>query len=134
MLHPQDYINKEPGDIRQLKQELQDIEQHFENMLRETLEDPMVVKNFNLLKDREKNLLQDFGDGKVNLSKENVIAIRNAVKELQGGLRKVEISKDTLKSAFNKPMSPDEAIEAFKEYINRETRGGDRETFRIILK
>jgi len=46
----------------------------------------------------------------------------------------VEISTDNLKSAFNKPMSPDEAIEAFKEYINRETRGGDRETFRIILK
>lgn len=132
--NPQDYINKDPAAIKELKQELKDIEQHFESMLRETLEDPMVIKNLGLLKDVDRNLLQDFRDGKIDLGKENVLSIRNAVNQLQRGLKKLEISIESLRSTFNKPLTPDEAIEAFKTYIDGETRGVERENFRIILK
>ncbi len=68
------------------------------------------------------------------MEKSNALSIRNAIMELHKGLEKVELSTDSLKTAFNKPLSPEEAIVAFKSYIDEVCRGKQRDKIRIILK
>jgi hypothetical protein len=41
---------------------------------------------------------------------------------------------DGLKTAFRKPLTPDEAIETFKVYIDHISKGKERDKIRIILK
>lgn len=132
--NPLEYIDKEPKSIDELKSQLKEISVHFQEMLRETLEDPMVNKNMSLLKDDERDLLQDFKQEKTDLKKSNVRSIKSAIAQLQKGLNKVELSPESLKATFNKPLKPDEAIEAFKEYIEEVSRGKVRDSIRIILK
>jgi hypothetical protein len=79
-------------------------------------------------------LLDGFESGKTSLSKENVTSIRNAVMSLQKGLEKIEIGLDGMKSVFNKPLTPDDAIVAFKEYVDGISKGRERDNIRIILK
>jgi hypothetical protein len=54
--------------------------------------------------------------------------------DLHKGLEKVEVSIDGMKATFNKPLTPDEAIEAFRVYIDQVTKGKERDKIRIILK
>jgi hypothetical protein len=54
--------------------------------------------------------------------------------KLHKGLEKVELSLEGMKATFNKPLTPDEAIEAFKDYMDQLTKGKERDTIRIILK
>ena len=88
----------------------------------------------NLLEDTTQKLLSDFKSGVIELAKDNALRIRNAIMDLHKGLEKVELSIENMKSNFNKPLTPDEAIEAFKAYIDQITKGKERDKIRIILK
>ena len=102
--------------------------------LKETLDDPMVVKKMNLLDKSLQTLLADFKADKVSLAKDNALRIRNAIMDLHKGLEKVEVSIEGMKATFNKPLTPDEAIEAFRAYIDQVAKGKERDKIRIILK
>ena len=106
----------------------------WENTLKETLDDPMVKKKMTLLDKAEITLLEGFKSAKTKLSKDNALSIRNAIMKLHKGLEKVELSLEGMKSTFNKPLTPDESIEAFKDYMDQLTKGKERDTIRIILK
>jgi hypothetical protein len=54
--------------------------------------------------------------------------------DLHKGLEKVEVSIDGMKDTFNKPLTPDEAIDAFRAYIDELSKGKERDKIRIILK
>jgi hypothetical protein len=54
--------------------------------------------------------------------------------KLHKGLEKVELTIDALKATFNKPLTPDDAIAAFKKYIDGVASGKERNKIRIILK
>ncbi len=79
-------------------------------------------------------MLNNFKEGKTELTKDNAINIRNAIMTLHKGLEKIELSIDDMKTAFNKPLTPDEPIAAFKKYIDEISRGKERDKIRIILK
>ena len=87
-----------------------------------------------LLKANQASLLESFQKGDVKLDKENTLGIKNAIMELHKGMSKVELTLDSLKETFNKPLTPDEAIEAFKNYVDTISQGKERDTIRIILK
>ena len=88
----------------------------------------------NLVDDATQQLLSDFKSGATELAKVNALRIRNAIMDLHKGLEKVELSIEHMKSSFNKPLTPDEAIEAFKNYIDLIAKGKERDKIRIILK
>lgn len=132
--NPVEYWNTQPANVKELKQELATIEAELEEKLRETLDDPMVKKNLTLLDSRKAALLKDFKEGNIRLEKSNVQTIKEAIGVLQKGLEKVELSTESLRTTFNKALTPDEAIEAFKTYIDQISRGKEREKIRIILK
>ena len=50
------------------------------------------------------------------------------------GINKIVISSDAIRQVLNRPMTPDDAIKAFKQYINSLTVGSKSENIRIILK
>lgn len=132
--NPIDFEGAEILSIKQIKSNLSDLVEHWIDALKETLDDPMVKKKIDLLDQSLQKLLADFKSGKIILAKDNALRIRNAIMDLHKGLEKVEVSIDGMKTAFNKPLTPDEAIEAFRVYIDRVTKGKERDKIRIILK
>ncbi|WP_410004880.1 DUF6079 family protein [Aequorivita nionensis] len=132
--NPLEYEGKESLSIKQLKNSLSALLEEWIHTLKETLEDPVVKKNMGLLNDKQQKLLIGFKANEITLSKENAVVMRNAIMDLHQGLEKVELSLEGMKSTFNKPLTPDEAIDAFREYINNVSKGKEREKIRIILK
>nr|WP_314545276.1 DUF6079 family protein [uncultured Empedobacter sp.] len=132
--NPHEYINVKETSVKRLKQELSNILEQWNQSLLEILEDPMVKKKISLLDETEQNILNQFKSGAVQLSKSNALSIRNAITNLHKGLEKVEIGYDELKSSFTKPLTPDEAIEKFKAYVDGLAKGKERDKIRIIMK
>jgi hypothetical protein len=132
--NPVDFLNVEPLSVKQLKVDLEYLLAQWTDALKDTLNDPIVKKNMGLLDDNTQKLLSDFKSGAVELSRSNALLIRNAILDLQKGLEKVELSAESLKNTFNKPLTPDEAIETFRAFIDQEARGKERDKIRIIMK
>lgn len=132
--NPIDFDGSKIDSIQSLKEELIELLNSWEQVLKDTLEDPMVKKNISLLDPNQTKLLNDFENDITPLQNDNALAIRNAIISLYKGLEKIELSIDGLKSSFNKPLTPDEAIEAFKTYVDQVSKGKERDKIRIILK
>lgn len=132
--NPLDFVGFVPVRIPALKEEINELLDQWTQTLRDTLDDPMVSKKMSLVDESNQKLLADFKSESIELAKDNVLRIRDALMELHKGLEKVELSMDSMKSAFSKPLTPDEAIEAFKAYVDTLTQGKERDKIRIILK
>lgn len=132
--NPVDFQDSQITTIKQAKLDLQQLLENWKQTLKDTLEDPMVKKNMSLLGSEQGALLIDFKSGKSILSKDNALSIRNAIMSLYQGLEKIELSLEGMKSTFNKPLTPDEAINTFKEHIDLLAKGKERDKIRIILK
>ena len=132
--NPLDYAGKAVFSIKELKLKTQEIRANWEDTLKETLEDPMVKKKLELLSKEESDLLMGFKSGGISLDRSNVRKICDAIMNLHEGLQKVELTLDALKSTFNKPLTPEQALEAFKAYLDQVSVGKDRNKIRIILK
>jgi len=112
---------------------LEDILSAWTKALLDSLEDPMVKKNIGLLDNTESQLLEAFkNSGEVNL--QNALNVSSTIMKLYKGLEKIELQADQLKTTFNRPMTPDEAIEAFRTYVDQISRGKERDKVRIIFK
>ncbi|WP_353102782.1 DUF6079 family protein [Myroides odoratus] len=132
--NPHDYVHLQETSVKELKQELMDILEQWSQTLLEILEDPMVKKKMSLLNDTEQEILNQFKSKSGKLTKSNALSIRSTITNLHKGLEKVEIGYDELKSLFTKPLTPDEAIEKFKAYIDDLAKGKERDKIRIIIK
>ncbi|WP_340113662.1 DUF6079 family protein [Maribellus mangrovi] len=132
--NPLDYAGTETISVDELKTELSELLQQWEETLLDMLDDPMAKKNMKLMSDADNLLLDNFKTGKIQLAKDNALPIRNAIMKLHKGLEKVELTIDALKATFNKPLTPDDAIAAFKKYIDGVASGKERNKIRIILK
>lgn len=132
--NPFEYLNQDILSIKIYKDQLFDLLDQWTETLKETLDDPIVKKKMNLLDKNTIQLLQDFKNTDVNINKNNALVIRNAIIDLHEGLEKIELSTDSLKTTFNRPFTPDEAVEAFKAYIDQVSKGKERDKIRIILK
>lgn len=132
--NPLDHLGKPKVTVQELKAELGDIFNEWETTLRESLEDPAVRRNMDAISPEEGKLLEAFKKGELPLNEQRAAEIRNLLNNLHKGLDKIELSTESLKPTFNKPLTPDEAVEAFKAYIEEVTRGKEREKVRIILK
>ncbi|WP_310993753.1 DUF6079 family protein [Aequorivita marina] len=132
--NPLEYVGQEGLSVKQLKTDLSDLLEKWVETLKETLEDPVVKKNMSLLGDSQQKLLSAFKADAITLTKDNALAIRKAIMVLHQGLEKIELSLEGMKSKFNKPLTPDEAINAFRDYIDSVSIGKKRESIRIILK
>lgn len=132
--NPADYEGQATLSIKQLKIELDDLLEQWTDALKDSLDDPMVKQKMNLLDKASQTLLSDFKVDTVALSQQNALQISTAIMDLHQGLEKLELDLEGLKATFNKPLTPDEAIAAFRNYIDQLARGKERDKIRIILK
>jgi hypothetical protein len=132
--NPIDFEGASMVSVQNCKQELLELLTNWKQTLKDTLEDPVVKKNMSLLDPSKAKLLKDFESKTIKLQKDNALAIRNAIMSLHKGLEKIELSIDGMKATFNKPLTPDEAVEAFKAYVDLISKGKERDKIRIILK
>lgn len=132
--NPIDFEDESIVSVQVCKKELAELLSTWQQTLKDTLEDPMVKKNMSLLDPTQAKLLKDFESDTVELQKDNALAIRNAIMSLHKGLEKIELSLDGMKATFNKPLTPDEAVDAFKAYVDNISKGKERDKIRIILK
>ena len=132
--NPMDYHGKAVKTMKDLKLGVQDIRVNWEEALKETLEDPTVKKKQELLSDAESDLVNGFKSGDISIDRSNVKKIRDVLMNLHEGLLKVELTMDALQATFNKPLTPEQAMDAFKAYVDQVSAGKDRNKIRIILK
>lgn len=132
--NPIDFEDSNIVSVQACKKELTELFGNWQQTLKDTLEDPMVKKNMSLLDPTQAKLLKDFESDTIKLQKDNALVIRNAIMSLHKGLEKIELSLDGMKATFNKPLTPDEAVEAFKAYVDNISKGKERDKIRIILK
>ncbi len=132
--NPIDFEGTESITIDQLKIDLNELLSQWTDTLKDILDDPIAKKNLSLLDASESKLLGEFKSGKIKIAKDNALRIRKAIMNLHEGLEKVELSLDGMKATFNKPLTPDDAIDAFRSYIDQVAKGKERDKIRIILK
>lgn len=132
--NPLNYLDQPKISVRELKTELEEVYEVWLRVLREALEDPTIRNNMDAITPEEQALLSAFQEGTLDLDEHSALRLRNTLNSLYQGLDKIELSAEALKTTFNKPLTPEEAIEAFKAYIDQVSRGKDRDKIRIILK
>lgn len=132
--NPIDHKDKETVNLKDLKDEVEDIFDRWTNSMRDVLDDPIVKKNRAYLDSGKAELLEDFESGSINMEKTNTISIRDAINELHEGIDKIELDSGDFKKIFNRPLTPDDAIDQFRQYIETKSRGRDRDKIRIIIK
>ncbi len=132
--NPLEFIDKRLSTVQELRTELENLYENWNSSLHHTLEDPVVKLNLSLIDAADQKLLIGYQSGKVELEVSNAGRIIDLIQVLHKGLEKLEITSESMKSALNKPLTPDEAIEAFKNYINQICKGKNRDNIRIILK
>ncbi len=131
--NPKMFEGKQLPTLKSLSEELDDIYNHVDTTLHEMLKDSKLLENKEILDDSEKGLLNRFNTSAEELSPMNAERLVEIAEKLHRGIQKITISKDAIRSVLNRPMTPDDAIKAFRDYIKSISRGGDADNIRIIF-
>ena len=102
--------------------------------MRSVFKDPSVLENMDILSGNDRQLVEDFKTGKLELSADNSTRLRDLITQLAQGIDKVEITFDDLRKKLNKPLTPQEAINTLTSYIDSLCAGKERDKVRIIMK
>lgn len=131
--NPRNFIGQQLPSLDDLRNELDDIYDKVDTSLHAILCDQNLVQNAaDALDDSEKRTMERFGNEKT--TPQNVSRIISIIQKLHRGIKKIEISEQQIREVFTRPMSPADAIAAFKNFINRLASGSDEDNTRIILK
>ena len=131
---PREFQGKPLLKVSDLETQLPEILEKWTKSLKGILKDPNIQENMDILEAHQRQLIQDFKEGKIGLSLENAHKIRSSIALLSQGIDKVEVNIADLKSEWTKPLSPNEAIAAFAKHIDSLCEGRERNKVRIILK
>jgi len=121
--------------IGKLEESLDDLVKEWTKTLLNNLADPTIQENLNLLKQKPLKLIQSFVGSK-ELPDEISNEFLEALKEVLTGLVKVEIKSDKLKLALlegGSPVTVDELIKRFDDFINSITKGKEQKKIRIVI-
>lgn len=132
--NPVQFAGEQLPDLGELKDELDNIYHNVDDTLHAILRDKELLKNKEILDGSEQGLLDRFNGGGEELSPMNAERLINIVSKLHQGISKITIKPDDIRSVLNRPMTPDDAIKAFKKYIDLVTGGNKGDNVRIIFK
>jgi hypothetical protein len=132
--NPREYYGKPTFNIHQLEEQLDNILEKWTTAMRSVFKDPSVQENMDILKAADRQLVEDFRTGKVELTADNAPRLRNLIAQFAQGIDKVEITMDDLRKQLSKPLTPQEAIDTLTNYIDSLCAGKERNKVRIIIK
>ena len=126
-------------NLKDLKQEIVAIHAGMEDQIKTALDDPMAQQNKQMLSQQEATLFDEFVSGNVSLTAQYVHPLLTVVKKLSTNFNVVELTMDSFKSRFNRPLDVDSARKALsdliEDIINEQRRQGKKyEDIRIIIK
>ena len=131
---PKDFQGKQLPKLSELKDELDGIATSVDDTLKQILSDETLLVNKDILDDSQQGLLSRYTSGGEELSPANAGRLVEIVVKLHEGIQRITISEDDIRKVLNRPMTPEDAIKAFRKYINSLTVGSNGENVRIILK
>jgi len=132
--NPREYYGKTTFNIHQLEEQLEDILEKWTMAMRAVFKDPSVQENMDILSAHDKQLVEDFRTGNVDLTADNAPKLRNLIAQFAQGIDKVEITIEDIRRQLNKPLTPQEAIDTLTAYINGLCAGKERNKVRIVIK
>ncbi len=132
--NPREYYGKASFTIHQLDDDLETILENWTGAMRKWFKDPSVQENMDILNAGEKQLVDDFRTGGVDLTIENASTLRNLITQFAQGIDKVEISMEDIRKQLSKPLTPQEAIDTLTNFINNLCAGKERNKVRIVIK
>jgi len=132
--NPREYYGKPTFNIHQLEEQLDNILDKWTTAMRSVFKDPSVQENMDILNANDKQLVEDFRTGKVELTADNASRLRNLIAQFAQGIDKVEITMDDIRKQLSKPLTPQEAIDTLTSYIDGLCAGKERNKVRIIVK
>jgi hypothetical protein len=132
--NPVQFAGKQLPSLADLREELTGIYDNVDQSLHQILKDTSLLANTDILSDNEQQLLQRFNSDSEQLSPLNAERLVEIVGKLHQGINKIFITPDSIRQVLSRPMTPEDAVKAFKQYINSLTVGGNSENIRIILK
>ena len=131
---PRDYVDKQLPGLDVLREELDTIYNNVDDTLHQILSDSTLLENKDILEDSLQGLLTRFNNGGEELSPANASRLVEIVVKLHEGIRRITISEDDIRKVLNRPMTPDDAVKAFRKYISSLIVGGEGDNIRIVLK
>lgn len=132
--NPREYYGKTTFNIQQLEEQLEDILEKWTKAMRSVFKDPSVQENMDILNASDKQLVEGFRTGKLDLTTDNAPLLRDLIAQFAQGIDKVEITMDDIRKQLNKPLTPKEAIDTLTSYIDGLCAGKERKKVRIIIK
>lgn len=131
---PKDFQGKQLPKLSDLKEELDGITNSIDETLHQILSDKELLVNKDVLDDSQQGLLLRF-DGGEELSPANAGRLVEIVVKLHEGIHRIPITMDDIRTrVLNRPMTPSDAVKAFKDYIKSLIGDGQEDNTRIILK
>ena len=126
-------------NLRELKQDITAIHAGMEEHIKAALEDPMAQQNKQMLSQQEATLFDELVSGHVSLTAQYVHPLLTVVKKLSTNFNVVELTMDSFKARFNRPLDIDSARNALSalidDIINEQRQQGKKyEDIRIIIK
>jgi len=131
--NPREFYDKPTYAIRDLKDQLDAILEKWVGAMRAIFKDPSIKANLEVLDAGSRKLVEGFRDSKVELEPDNATKLRKLLSELSKGFEKVELGVQDLAKIFHKPMTIDEAREAFDHFLNEASTGKERAKVRIVF-
>lgn len=132
--NPREYYGKATFNIQQLEEQLEGILDKWTTAMQSVFKDPSVQENMDILNETDKQLVEDFRIGKLELTADNAPRLRNLIAQFAQGIDKVEITMDDLRKQLSKPLTPQEVINTLTSYIDSLCVGKERNKVRIIIK
>lgn len=132
--NPREYYGRTTYNVHQLEEQLDIILEKWTTSMRSVFKDPSVQENMDILNANDKQLVEDFRTGKLDLSADNAPKLRDLIAQFSQGIDKVEITMEDIRQQLSKPLTPQEAIDTLTSYIDRLCIGKERNKVRIIIK
>ena len=131
--NPREFYDKPNYSIRDLKEQLEAILEKWIGAMRAIFKDPSVKANLDILDEVSRALVEGFRDGRIELEPDNAVKLRKHLSDLSKGFEKVELGVPALAKVFHKPMTIDEAREAFETFLDEASSGKERSKVRIVF-
>lgn len=131
--NPREFYDKPNYSIRDLKEQLEAILEKWIGAMRAIFKDPSVKANLDILDEVSRALVEGFRDGRIELEPDNAVKLRKYLSDLSKGFEKVELGVPALAKVFHKPMTIDEAREAFETFLDEASSGKERSKVRIVF-
>lgn len=120
--------------MRQLKQELDEINSLYKEQIDAILEDPSINDNRDMLNASDKKTLDDYQKGNISLNPLSARQIAEIINRLHQNIERIEITHTDLQRILSRPMTKSQLLREIETFINDKSRGFNQDEVRFFFK